>query len=177
MKKETYESMIATIKEQPLLAKGIPLCNNLITKAIYIAYPCLLIYLLFFNPSLDFVIRYFFSSTFSSAFLVPLVSFVALSIFRKAVNSPRPYEVFETAPLIPKNTKGKSFPSRHVFSIFLIGTTFYFCCPIPEIGILILILGVLLACLRVVSGVHFIKDVITGALLGILMAELGFYLF
>ena len=83
MKKETYESMIATIKEQPLLAKGIPLCNNLITKAIYIAYPCLLIYLLFFNPSLDFVIRYFFSSTFSSAFLVPLVSFVVLSIFRK----------------------------------------------------------------------------------------------
>ena len=177
MKKETYESMIATIKEQPLLAKGIPLCNNLITKAIYIAYPCLLIYLLFFNPSLDFVIRYFFSSTFSSAFLVPLVSFVVLSIFRKAVNSPRPHEVFETAPLILKNTKGKSFPSRHVFSLFLIGTTFYFCCPIPEIGILILILGVLLACLRVVSGVHFIKDVITGALLGILMAELGFYLF
>ena len=38
MKKETYESMIATIKEQPLLAKSIPLCNNLITKAIYIAY-------------------------------------------------------------------------------------------------------------------------------------------
>ena len=64
-----------------------------------------------------------------------------------------------------------------MFSIFLIGTTFYFCCPIPEIGILILILGVLLACLRVVSGVHFIKDVIAGALLGILMAELGFYLF
>ena len=108
---------------------------------------------------------------------MPLGSFVILSALRKGINAPRPYEVYETSPLIPKNTKGKSFPSRHVFSIFIIGMTFYYCCPAPELGIVILILGIFLAILRVVSGVHFIKDVVAGALLGILMAELGFYLF
>ena len=173
MKKETYESMIATMKEQPLLAKGIPLCNNLITKAIYIAYPCLLIYLLFFNPSLDFVIRYFFSSTFSSAFLVPLVSFVVLSIFRKAVNSPRPYEVFETAPLIPKNTKGKSFPSRHVFSVFIIAMTIFY--EHSGAGVLLGIIGLLLGIVRVLVGVHEPKDIIVGALAGIVCGIVGYY--
>ncbi len=177
MKKETYIHMIESIKAKPYLAQAIPLCNSIITKAIYIAYPCLLVYLLFYSPSFDYVVQYFFNSTFFDAFVIPLASFIILSALRKAINAPRPYEVFETSPLIPKNTKGKSFPSRHVFSIFVIGTTFCFCCPVPELGIVILVLGIILAVMRVVSGVHFTKDVVAGALLGILMAELGFYLF
>ena len=55
------------------------------------------------------------------ALLVPGISFGAVSLFRWAFRAPRPYEVFETTPVIKKNTKGKSFPSRHVFSIFVIG--------------------------------------------------------
>lgn len=177
MKKETYLYMIQSLKKRPSLAKGIIGANSIITKAIYIAYPCLLGYLLVFDPGITFALDHFLESMFFKALLVPLGSFVILSALRKGINAPRPYEVYETSPLIPKNTKGKSFPSRHVFSIFIIGMTFYYCCPAPELGIVILILGIFLAILRVVSGVHFIKDVVAGALLGILMAELGFYLF
>lgn len=176
MKKETYVHMINTVSSQPLLAKGIPLCNSVITKAIYVAYPCLLVYLFFWNPSATSTLNHFLSSDFFAAFIVPLVCFVLLSLVRKAINAPRPYEVFETAPLITKDTKGKSFPSRHVFSIFVIATTFWFKCPLPEVAIVIFILGILLALLRVVLGVHFTKDVIAGALLGIIMATLGFSL-
>ena len=54
---------------------------------------------------------------------IPGISFVAVSIFRKCYNAKRPYEIYDFKPLIPKDTIGKSFPSRHVFSIFVIGTT------------------------------------------------------
>lgn len=176
MKKETYEHMINTVSAKPMLAKGIPLFNSIITKAIYVAYPCLLIYLLFWSPSLKFTLEYFLYSDFFDALVVPLVCFVLLTLLRKAINAPRPYEVFETQPLIPKNTKGKSFPSRHVFSIFVIAITFWFKCPFSQIAVCIFVLGVMLAVLRVLSGVHFTKDVVAGALLGIFLAELGFYL-
>lgn len=168
--------MINAVSSQPLLAKGIPLCNSIITKAIYVAYPCLLVYLFFWNPNAASTLNNFLSSDFFAAFIVPFVCFVLLSLVRKTINAPRPYEVFETAPLITKDTKGKSFPSRHVFSIFVIATAFWFECPLPQIAICIFIHGIFLAILRVVSGVHFTKDVVAGALLGIIMATLGFSL-
>lgn len=97
--------------------------------------------------------------------LVPAVSFVAVSLFRYFVNAKRPYEIYGFATLIPKNTVGKSFPSRHVFSIFVIGTTIFFIN--PNLGVAIWIMGVLLAVVRVISGVHFPRDVIAGAVIGI----------
>lgn len=176
MKKETYLHMVNTLKVKPTLAKTVITANSLITKAIYIAYPCLLIAL--------FAIEYLPSgiapsptqSLFFASFIIPLVSFLLLSIIRKSINAKRPYEVFEISPIIPKSTKGKSFPSRHVFSIFVIGTTFLYACPIPALGIVILVSGVLLAVLRVVSGVHFPRDVIAGSLFGIACAIIGFTL-
>lgn len=176
MKKDTYIHMLNEIKSRPFLAKGIPFCNSIITKAIYIAYPCLLIYLCSNYLMKELSLDSFLSSDFLKAFFIPLICFILLSLFRKALNAPRPYEVFNAKPLIAKETQGKSFPSRHVFSIFVIATTFYVCCPLPEFGIIIFALGIALAILRVVSGVHFIKDVLAGAILGILMPAISFML-
>ena len=103
---------------------------------------------------------------------VPAVSFIVLSVLRAKYNAVRPYEKYNFKPLIPKDTHGKSFPSRHVFSIFVCaGAAGYI---YPQSGILIYIMGVLLAVIRVVSGVHFPKDVIAGALAGILCSIAGF---
>ena len=98
--------------------------------------------------------------------------FAALSLLRKALDRPRPYEVYGLQPLIPKDTRGKSFPSRHVFSICVIGASFLYL--IPPLGGALLALGVLLAAARVVSGVHFVKDVLAGAIAGVLSAIIGF---
>lgn len=96
--------------------------------------------------------------------LVPAVSFMAVSVFRKCYNARRPYERYHFTPLLAKDTKGKSFPSRHVFSIFVIGSTLAWV--YPAVGILICLMGCVLAVIRVVVGVHFPKDVIAGALVG-----------
>lgn len=55
--------------------------------------------------------------------IAPLVGFIAVSVFRYIVNRPRPYEKFDMPPVIPKDTHGRSFPSRHVFSAFIIAFT------------------------------------------------------
>lgn len=98
--------------------------------------------------------------------MIPAVSFMLVSLFRNVRDEQRPYEIYNFKPLIQKDTKGKSFPSRHVFSIFVIaGTLFWF---YPVVACIMGIMGVILAVIRVISGVHFPKDVIVGAVAGML---------
>ncbi len=176
MKKETYEHITAPLRSNPRLANAIVAVNKTITMAIYIAYPALLIWLFLTNARAGLVANALEDGLFARALIVPLVSFILLSILRAAINAKRPYEVFETSPILAKNTQGKSFPSRHVFSIFVIAMTFLFALDSPLAGIIILVMGILLGIVRVMLGVHFPKDVVAGALLGITAGLLGFYL-
>ena len=103
---------------------------------------------------------------------VPAAGFILLSVFRAKYNAIRPYEKYNFKPLFPKDTCGKSFPSRHVFSIFACAGAISFIYPFT--GTFIYIMGVLLAIIRVIAGIHFPKDVIAGALTGILCSIAGF---
>ena len=139
--------------------------NKGCTGLMYAAYPMLLLYM-FWQKDEDFI----------RAVLVPGISFVALSVGRHLLNRPRPYEAFEVPPVIKKDTKGKSFPSRHVFSATMIAMTFLLVSPWNWLGVLFLIVSVLLAAVRVVSGVHYISDVMAGILVGVLAAVIGYLL-
>ena len=48
---------------------------------------------------------------------------MVVSVSRKIINEPRPYEKYGVPPVLDKDTSGKSFPSRHVFSVFVIAVT------------------------------------------------------
>ena len=176
MKKETYERITTPFRTNSKRAQTINVINKAITYAIYVAYPLLLIWLFFTEVDQGLIVDFMNNGLFIRALAVPLVSFVLLSVLRKALNAKRPYEVFGLDPIIPKKTKGKSFPSRHVFSIFVIGMTFLAVLKSPVFGIIILIMGAFLAIIRVVSGVQFPRDVIAGMILGILSGVIGFYL-
>lgn len=52
-------------------------------------------------------------------------------------------------PLIPKDTKGNSFPSRHVFSIYIIAMAAWYVC--PPLGVILCVAGVFLAAARVIG--------------------------
>ena len=162
LKKETYKKMIQEVSETPFLLKGVVYSDKVLTKVSYALYPIFLIYL--FASGKQGIYAYV---------AVPAVSFAAVSIFRYILCAPRPYEVFDTAPVIKKDTKGKSFPSRHVFSAFAVAASiFHFCRPL---GTALGILGLVLAAARVLGGVHFIKDVAAGCILGTVMTAAGFY--
>jgi membrane-associated phospholipid phosphatase len=107
--------------------------------------------------------------------LVPGLSFVLVSLYRSVRDEKRPYEVLDIHPLIHKDTRGHSFPSRHVFSAFVIAMTFLWI--YPPAGAPLLALGMVTALCRVLGGVHWPRDVIAGALLGTAAGLIGYWLF
>ena len=143
--------------------KTINILNKLITTVVYITYPLVLAFLVITQDA-----------RFWRVLLIPAISFVLVSLIRYYINAPRPYEVSNSVPIIKKDTKGKSFPSRHVFSVFVIASTLYFIS--NPLGLFLMVAGIGLAIIRVVGGVHFPRDVIIGAIIGILAGVLGFYL-
>lgn len=163
MKRETYQAMLDKIRRTPVLYGYVIWSDRILTKISYIIYPLFLLYLVVNKkPELG------------KAVLVPAVSFVVLSVFRYLYNAPRPYEVFDTPSLIKKDTRGKSFPSRHVFSACVIAVTVFYTC--HPLGIFLGVCSLLLAASRVLGGVHFTKDVIAGAAFGILCGMIMFIL-
>ncbi|RKI43180.1 phosphatase PAP2 family protein [bacterium D16-51] len=156
MKKETYELIFQKVQILPGGVRIVQAVGKVLT------YTAALVYLMAVGR------KVYCREKEAAALLtaVPAVSFLLVSAFRKYYNAKRPYELYGFVPLIKKETKGKSFPSRHVFSIFVIGSSviwFY-----PAAGALVCLSGCLLAAIRVVTGVHFPKDVLAGALAGIL---------
>lgn len=109
------------------------------------------------------------------SFLILSVPFVLVSIFRRALNAPRPYELYDFYEKAPKDKSGRSFPSRHAFSAFAIGAFMLFCYPV--IGAVMLFFALLLCVCRVLLGIHFIRDVLAGALVGVLTSVLGALIF
>ena len=91
---------------------------------------------------------------------VPAFMFITLSAARHIMNFPRPYEKYEITPIIPKDKKGRSFPSRHTASAAVIGVTFLYIS--PPLGVVFLVIAVFVGISRAVCGVHFPRDVIAG---------------
>ena len=152
MNAEEYNRWSAPFRS-PGAAQTLTRANRISTMTFYVLYPVLLIALAVqWNP------------LFIPCLFTPAITFVGLSSFRKRINAPRPYEVLDIDPIIKKDTRGKSFPSRHVFSAFVI--TMCWMAYNPALGGMLLALGVIVCLIRVVGGVHFPKDVIGGALMG-----------
>ena len=103
--------------------------------------------------------------------IVTGVPFVIVSIMRKLIAAPRPYELFEFYEKKPKGKAGQSFPSRHVFSVFVIATVLFAWEPVIAAGLVVL--GVVLAFLRVALGIHFVRDAVAGGLIGIVSGIIG----
>ncbi len=102
------------------------------------------------------------------------VGFVLVSLFRHFYNAPRPYQVYNIQPVINKNTKGKSMPSRHCFSASVIALSVSVI-NLP-LGIIIGVLALIIAILRVAFGVHFIKDVLFGLLSGVVIGSVQYFI-
>lgn len=104
--------------------------------------------------------------------LVPATGFVLLSMTRKWLNRPRPYENWGTSPLLEKDSQGQSMPSRHVFSATVISMVALHAS--TGLGIILLLLSLGLALVRVLGGVHYLSDVLVGYLCGLVWGLLLF---
>lgn len=135
--------------------KGLLLINKVLTALGYIMYPLLLLYTFFYKNEMCI-----------PCILIPASGFILLSFIRKKINKKRPYEALNITPIIKKDTKGNSMPSRHVFSLSIIACSWFVVSPM--IGTILIICSILIAIIRVIGGVHYPSDVIVGMLCAIL---------
>ncbi|MDD6216833.1 MAG: phosphatase PAP2 family protein [Roseburia sp.] len=162
MTKEQYRKLTEFLRKDDKKKNAVVLLNRILTTIVFVTYPLYLLFLLWKKEV-----------WLARAIIVPLDSFLVVSFVRYLINAKRPYEKFDLPPVLEKDTKGKSFPSRHVFSVFIIAMTVFY--TFPWAGIVLMVIGVLLGAIRVVGGVHEPKDVAAGALVGVLCGLIGYY--
>ena len=103
---------------------------------------------------------------------IPASGFVILSLLRKKINAPRPYEVWEIVPLLDRDSPGQSMPSRHVFSATIISMASFHAS--LSLGVILLVFSAFLGLVRVLGGVHYPKDVVVGYMCALVWGVLFF---
>ena len=148
---EWYGHVASNIKNKPFLLGLLRAFNRLMTVVMPIVYLTLLATTYLQEGLGKQIWMYFF---------VPASGFVILSLLRKKLNAPRPYEVWEIVPILDRDSPGQSMPSRHVFSATIISMA---CLHASlSVGVILLVLSAFLGLVRVLGGVHYPKDVVVG---------------
>ena len=155
--KQFYDRLSRPLRSYAKVIEGL---NKAITRIFYLLFPLLLIWL--WHRDGWFVLF--------TTVLIMGGGFFLLSLGRSLYNRPRPYQTWDIQPLIKKDSLGKSFASRHVFSATTIAM--FALLLNPWLGGTMLLLAALLAILRVLGGVHYPSDVLAGYVLGILVGLL-----
>lgn len=163
MTKEQYDSIRVWFLRRPSLLALMRALNLWLPRVVYCAYPLLVAVLAAErNP------RFF------RVVLVPAIVFGAVTVMRRIWDLPRPYEALGIEPLIRREKKGRSFPSRHTASVTVIALAFWYVW--SPLGAAMTVVAVLIAVIRPLAGIHFPRDVIAGAGLALLVGLAGFWL-
>lgn len=144
---------------------------NLILKIIYKFLP----FLVFVFYPIGIVWVFFKQSEIFFQFvLVPFGVFLMVTALRKLINEQRPYERYGIEPVFFKDTKGESMPSRHTASAFIISMAMlkinlY-------LGIVYLAVSLIITTSRVLAGVHYIRDVLVGMAISVVIGYIFLFL-
>ena len=148
---EWYDHIAGNIGNKPFLLSLLRTFNRFMTVVMPIVYLTLLATTYFQEGLGKQVLIYVF---------IPASGFVILSLLRKKINAPRPYEKWDIKPLFDRDSSGQSMPSRHVFSATIISMACLHAS--SSVGIILLVFSALLGLVRVLGGVHYPKDVVVG---------------
>ena len=160
---EWYDHVAGNLENKPFLLSLLRAFNRFMTVVMPIVYLTLLATTYLQEGLAKQVGIYLF---------IPASGFVILSLFRKKINAPRPYEVWEIIPLLDRDSPGQSMPSRHVFSATIISMA---CLHASlSVGVILLVLSALLGLVRVLGGVHYPKDVVVGYICGLVWGVIFF---
>ena len=160
---EWYDHIAGKIEKKPIFLRLLRAFNRLMTVVMPIVYLILLVATYLQEGLGKQVWMYVF---------VPASGFVILSLLRKKINAPRPYEEWDIKPLLDRDSPGQSMPSRHVFSVTIISMA---CLHASlSVGVILLVLSAFLGLVRVLGGVHYPKDVVVGYICGLVWGVLFF---
>ena len=162
---EWYDKRKSSLLRHPQLLQLMRIFNRLMTVLMTLVYMTLL--------GTSFISKGLGQNIYAYI-LVPALGFVLLTLVRKWINQPRPYETWGIVPLLDKDSPGHSMPSRHVFSATIISMACLHA-NLP-LGLVLLVFSALLGLVRVLGGVHHSKDVLVGYACGLLWGILFFIL-
>ncbi|QKF07221.1 phosphatase PAP2 family protein [Berryella wangjianweii] len=159
---DAYNRITQPLREHPAAARALMLLDRLLVGAVAATFVAFLAVLAL-------------TSNLSRAIAVALTCALGLlmaNALRSALNRPRPVERFPgLMPLLPTRTRGRSLPSRHAFSAWVIALS------LLEGGAGWAAAGICLAVAvsasRVLGGAHAPRDVAAGAVLAALVTALG----
>ena len=157
MNEQQYRTVIGWFNARPAAKKALRAVSTGAAAAVYLLYLGLLAWLTWHAMWVPLGVTA----------VVPAAAFVVGTALRAAINRPRPYTKYGFVPLFPKDKTGQSMPSRHCFSAAAIAATVWYV--LPPLGVL----AVIIAVSRVVTGVHFVSDVLAGLAFGLVFAVAG----
>ncbi len=147
-------------KNQPLreFIKGL---NLILPFSVFFTYSLCLMYSLNYERS-----------AFIAMALIPISCFLATSAFRKLISRNRPYSKIGYKPVGEIKHDRESFPSRHATSAFVIA--FAVLPSLPLVGWFLIGIATVISILRVISGLHYISDIVGGITFAYLFAFIIF---
>ena len=160
MTAQRYQAIFDWFRARPAALRALGYAQKISVLGVYLVYGAVLAVTLWQR-----------SGQFWRVLAVPAAVFVLGTLLRAAINRPRPYEALNFTPLFPKDTKGQSMPSRHCFSAAAIAAAVWYV--LPPLGAVLAVLAVIIAVSRVVTGVHFVSDVLAGLAFGLVFAVTG----
>ena len=162
---EWYNHIAGKIENRPIFLRLLRTFNRFMTVVIPIVYLTLLATTYFQEGLGRQILIYVF---------IPASGFMILSLLRKKINAPRPYEEWTIKPLLDRDSPGQSMPSRHVFSATIISMACFHAS--LSLGVILLVFSAFLGAVRVLGGVHYSKDVVVGYICGLAWGVI-FFLF
>ena len=161
MNEQQYRTVIGWFNARPSAKKALRAVSTGSAVAVYLLYLGLLAWLAWHAMWVPLGVTA----------VVPAAAFVVGTALRAAINRPRPYTKYGFVPLFPKDKTGQSMPSRHCFSAAAIAAAVWYV--LPPLGTVLAVLAVIIAVSRVVTGVHFVSDVLAGLAFGLVFAVAG----
>lgn len=160
--KKRYKKTMEFFRQNKTWFLSLEIIYKWLPLVIFIAYPIMLV-----------CVWMFMSEKLLKVLFVPAGVFVLVTALRKLINEQRPYEKYEVPSLFNKTTVGKSMPSRHTASAFIISMAVMYVR--FDTGITFLLISALIGASRVFAGVHYVRDVLAGAGISIFCGIVFFF--
>lgn len=163
MTQKKYLKLMQFFNQSPVLLHIIRFAAKQLAIIIAAVYAVILIMLVIWHDS-----------RFIRCLIVPAAAFVFITVIRKLINRPRPYDTLDYDPLVScVRGKAQSFPSRHTGSAWIIALTL--CTLNLWLGIPVLIAALCISVGRVCTGMHYPSDVIAGFIVAVVAFFIGFF--
>ena len=163
MNRKTFEWCVRFFSENLAARYTLHFVYKILPLTLFIAYPSLLVYAFLWQRQNIRMLT-----------IVPLGVFIAITLLRLIVNEQRPYERYGKPSVFNKTTKGKSFPSRHTASAFIIAMAFMY--ESVPLGIAAMVISLLIEISRILSGAHYIHDVVAGMAFSVIAGYVFFFM-